>query len=354
MGSTPGKFSVPQGVGINLQTGAIFVADTGNSRIQHFDYMGKFINEFDFAGSSIPDFGPNAPVPTYIDVDNRGQVYVVDQANDKLYVFDSSLNFLFSSTGDPASPFNHLQGVAVEKSQDSSGNFYNHGNIYVTDLGRLQTFKMDLSILDLITPPKLFVNLSAGFAIPVPISYRITDNANVTIQLWTDQLNSTLVGTILANDPETAGTHQFVWDGKVQGTFPPSGNYLIVVTGTNAEGSVAYTATNILVEVQCYQVTGSWSGSGNGQLVAPNFIRVDSNGFVYISDSGSIKKYDACGRFITKWSAIPPFVISKDGSRLFASLSEFGSTVIFDTNGTRLSIPDGSEQANDIDNAGYL
>jgi len=150
-----GMFLGPQGVAIDLVDDDIYVADTGNQRIEHFSKSGAFINAVNLKNSTLPGISSN-PVITYMDVDQKEHLYVVDQSNDTLYVFDNNLNYLFPSTGNPLSPFVHLQGVAVEKSQDSSGNNFTHGDIYVSDQGRVQTFGIDFAITNLTAPSSVY------------------------------------------------------------------------------------------------------------------------------------------------------------------------------------------------------
>ena len=74
-GSANGQFALAQhsGVGVNFETGDIYVGDTGNHRVEQFSSSGAFIRAFDGAGES----------PTLIAVDNssgpsQGDLYVAD------------------------------------------------------------------------------------------------------------------------------------------------------------------------------------------------------------------------------------------------------------------------------------
>lgn len=49
-GSEDGQFLIPEGIDID-SAGNIFVADTGNSRIQKFDSDGNFITKWGTEGS---------------------------------------------------------------------------------------------------------------------------------------------------------------------------------------------------------------------------------------------------------------------------------------------------------------
>lgn len=156
MGTGNEQMAAPLGVAVNLSNDDIYVADTGNKRILHFDKFGNVASPpLNLINSGLPGVSSN-PVLSYMDIDQKGRLYIVDESNDTLYVFDNNLNYLFPTIGNPSSPIYKLRGVSVEKSQDSSGNNFTHGNIYVTDQGRLQTFSLNFDITNLSGPASVF------------------------------------------------------------------------------------------------------------------------------------------------------------------------------------------------------
>ena len=92
-------------------SGNIYVADSGNDRVQKFDSSGNFLLAWGTDGSGDGQFRS----PYGIAVDASDNVYVTDTANGNVQKFDSSGNFLLKVAGvsDP-------NGVAF----DSSGNVY--------------------------------------------------------------------------------------------------------------------------------------------------------------------------------------------------------------------------------------
>ncbi|HEX7880712.1 MAG TPA: hypothetical protein VF720_14960, partial [Candidatus Eisenbacteria bacterium] len=74
-GSTDGRFLAPRGVGIG-PTGTIYVADTGNDRIQYFTSQGAYLGQW-----AIED-------PFDVDTDDAGDVYVVSHVGN-IHRFDS-------------------------------------------------------------------------------------------------------------------------------------------------------------------------------------------------------------------------------------------------------------------------
>lgn len=62
----------------------VYVADSGNDRIQKFDSTGAFITKWGFQGSGDGEFNK----PAGIDVDISGNVYVVDTNNRRIQKFN--------------------------------------------------------------------------------------------------------------------------------------------------------------------------------------------------------------------------------------------------------------------------
>jgi len=69
-------------------SGNIYVADTGNNRIQKFDTNGKFITDWGFPGSGRGEFA----YPFGIAVGPSGNVYVADTGNSRIQVFTQHFN----------------------------------------------------------------------------------------------------------------------------------------------------------------------------------------------------------------------------------------------------------------------
>jgi sugar lactone lactonase YvrE len=121
--------------------GNIWVDDTGNNRIEKFNSSGSWLSTVPSSGcsgSSPPACASSTTngqfnLPTYIASDSSGNIYVSDQSNNRVEVFNNSGTYLMGigagyqgvggsvgGTGTTSGKFNTPQGIRV----DSSGNIW--------------------------------------------------------------------------------------------------------------------------------------------------------------------------------------------------------------------------------------
>jgi PKD repeat protein len=147
------EFCEPQGVAIGPGD-VIYVADTGNHRVQIFDSDGSYYDTLGTPG--VPgDDNDHFDAPGGVTVDSNGNIYVGDWGNHRVQIFDSSLAYTMTlgPTGggdfaDAGGPYTANEGDPVtldaSGSSDPSG-FYefrepdvavdnNSGRIYVGDV----------------------------------------------------------------------------------------------------------------------------------------------------------------------------------------------------------------------------
>jgi len=139
-GSEVGQFSGPRGLAV-APDGSIYVADTGNHRIQHFAPDGSVIHAWGSFGAgdstiSAPTGSFNEPWSLAIGPD--GAVYVADTWNHRVQKFTAEGEFIttwgygISQTGDPFG-FYGPRGIAVNAD----------GLVFVTDTGNKRVVVFD-------------------------------------------------------------------------------------------------------------------------------------------------------------------------------------------------------------------
>lgn len=134
-GDAPGgTFNEPWGVAVGPD-GSVYVTDTWNHRIQKFSPSGAFITMWGHGGQAdTPDafWGPRG-----ITVDEKGRVFVTDTGNQRVVVFDANGNPItqFGSLGMEAGMMDEPVGIALDA----------EGRVYVADTWnqRVQVFAPD-------------------------------------------------------------------------------------------------------------------------------------------------------------------------------------------------------------------
>ena len=124
-GSSPGELFFPTNITIGPNKN-LYVADTGNYRIEEFSTKGEFLHSYGSVGISLGKFA--RPKGVALDRDNR--MYVVDAAFENVQLLDKSGNLLlfFGSPGDapeslnlPTTVFVDYDNVALFKSHAAPG-----------------------------------------------------------------------------------------------------------------------------------------------------------------------------------------------------------------------------------------
>lgn len=131
------QFNTPEGILYSEPAGIVYVADSGNHRIQAFGPDGEFLFAWGRVGSEPGQFVN----PVGLATDADGNVYVADVVNHRVQVFDLRGRFLraWGDKGEGPGEFQYPTGIAVFE-----------GNTYVTDNGnhRVQRFFLDGAYLD--------------------------------------------------------------------------------------------------------------------------------------------------------------------------------------------------------------
>ena len=116
-GRKTGQFKDPGGITV-AEDGTIYVADTGNDRVQIFNKDGIFLKAFgkssDNGRNEVPGKGTFRQ-PTALALDSKERLFVVDQGNNRIQVFDNRGIFLQSigEFGDGYKQFDNPVDIAL-------------------------------------------------------------------------------------------------------------------------------------------------------------------------------------------------------------------------------------------------
>lgn len=94
-GNSPGALDYPLGMTMDAK-GNIYIADTGNARIQIFSRQGKYLEHIDLPHE--PGFTEPDPTDVAVD-DQRRLLYVVDNDNHRLLIYDLAARKFLPSVG---------------------------------------------------------------------------------------------------------------------------------------------------------------------------------------------------------------------------------------------------------------
>jgi fibronectin type 3 domain-containing protein len=121
------QFKNPTGIAVDKK-GRIYVADSGNNRIQIFRSNGDFLRVFGKKGAGRGKFDN----PTDLDIDKRDRLYVLDSGNNRILVFNLDGRFVaeIGTKGKENGQFREPLNMTIDSM----------GHIYVSDTGnnRLQ------------------------------------------------------------------------------------------------------------------------------------------------------------------------------------------------------------------------
>jgi DNA-binding beta-propeller fold protein YncE len=154
-GTGLGQFTGPAGLSVSPNTGRIYVNDQYNNRIQVFDPEGNALFAFGEPGKGPGQLGEAIG----IEIDEYENIYVAESTNSRVQVFDKDGNFL-TIFGEPARnaageiipppalggpPFGDPLVLEPGFFNWAAGAHYDRGKLYVVDFfqGRVQALNVD-------------------------------------------------------------------------------------------------------------------------------------------------------------------------------------------------------------------
>jgi sugar lactone lactonase YvrE len=268
-------------------SGNIYVVEQGENRVLKYDSGLAFVTSWGSYGSGDLNFD----IPWGITVDSGNNVYVADNNNQKIKKFDSNGNFLASYGG-----FTYPNDIA----QGTDGNFF------VADYGAYVIHRCDASmtVLDSFgeggTAGPELINGALGVDTDMNGNVFVSDTGNKRILAFTE------AGTLLGSFGSYGnGPRQFIE------------NYGLCYDHTSGRVFVAdpYNMRLLLVDPLNFSQSGeSWYFDRyESYFSGAEDIAVDNTGNVYIYEGGRIIKYDSNGNYLTQWYELNPAYLN-DGS----------------------------------------
>lgn len=305
-----GKFDGPQGVGLDAN-GNVYIADTGNDRVQKFDSQGNFIMQF--GNTTLPDRNDFMDSPNDVAVDSAGNIYVTDTNNQRIQKFNSNGGLVLSwgEAGTGNGQLSTPTSIVVD-----SNNY-----IYVADQGnnRLQKFDANGTYItqwgSYGSGSNQFLNGGISLAVDADGNIYAADKTNSRVQKFDAS------GNLLASFGVSG-----LGDGEFNGVYD-------ITIGSNGH---IYTIDNGS-RIQEFDASGafvaSWgsSGNGNGQFSNVYGIAANQTGEIYALDYGidAVQKFTLNGAFLKQWGGIGrvPYSLGYAASGLVGT-ADSGSNVI--------------------------
>jgi DNA-binding beta-propeller fold protein YncE len=271
-GTQPAQFRSPQGAATDA-AGNLYVADTGNDRVQVFNADGDFLRQWEveaplgidisndglvyvarayglavysLMGAVIREWGgygsfPGSVRDPYgIAVNGAGEIYVCDTGNRRVQKFtnDGTLAALWGSDGSSPGQFRSPRGIALDSKS----------NVYVADVlnSRIQKFDPDGGFI---------TAWSTGLNRPIYLAIDEADNVYVTDAYLNRCLKFTSDGTpILAWGSPGTGPGEF---GSPTGIALDGLGHVFVVEGTAAGGHARIQRFGLVVTATAPSTWGS-------------------------------------------------------------------------------------------------
>lgn len=277
MGSEPGQLQKPRGIAV-APDGTIYVADSGNHRIQHFSTDGKILQSWgkfaDISAGEAP--GGTFNEPWGIAIGKDGSVYVTDTWNHRIQKFTADGQFVkmwgYFGQGEAPEAFWGPRGLAVDS----------QGRVYVTDTGnkRVVVFSPNGDFITQFGSAGLDAGQfdePVGIAIGANDLVYVNDTWNQRIQVF--QPDSSGIVFQPVKSWEVSAWFGQSLDNKPYIAVEPNGN--ILITDPDAYRVLEFTSDGNFV-----QGWGDYSAEpdGFGLAAAP---AVDQEGRVWISDAGN-------------------------------------------------------------------
>jgi sugar lactone lactonase YvrE len=276
MGTGNGAFAIPRGIATDA-AGNIWVADSGNNRLQKLDPSGKFVLALGSGSGAAGALDGQFNDPQAVATDAAGDVYVADFLNNRVQKFDSSGKFLL----DIGVGFLDLpQGVATDAA----------GNLLVGEERSNRVSEFD----------------STG-AFVRALGKDVVKGGGTGFEICTVAANCKegLQGSLGGEFTEPSGVafdgagnlYAVDTDNHRVEKFDPSGAFVLAY-GKDVDSTQPGTGPEVCtVAASC---KAGVSGDQPGEFFAPAGVATDAAGSVYVGDSlnNRVEKFDGAGRLL--------------------------------------------------------
>ncbi len=279
IGQNPGQFNAPRGLAF-APDGSLYVADSRNHRIQHFDAKGIFINQWGAFGDLLNT--GQAPIGTFdepwgVAVGPDGSVYVSDTWNHRVQKFSAEgqpikMWGVFGLAAEAPDALYGPRGISVDAA----------GHIFVADTGnkRIVIFDSQGKLLNSFGSE----GAEAGqFYEPVDVKIGPDGNAYVT-DTWNQRVQVFAPGG--ADGLEFTPLRQWSVDGWLSDSLDNKPYIAIAPNGhvfiTDPEG---YRVIEFSAEGLVVRVWGDY-GAENFAFTLPSGIASDAAGNIWVTDAG--------------------------------------------------------------------
>jgi|GEM_PF-705350 len=276
-GSSEGQLTHPGGIAIDSE-GNLWVADTGNDRVEEFDAEGNYLSEL--GGPSEEEaweeeWGEDRSTnpgrlkkPAAVAIDSEGNLWVADTGNDRVEEFNPEGEYLGEFGEEGSGEGQLLEPIAVAIGGE--------GNIWVADAGNKRIEKFGSYGKYLAAQFETFGLRPNGFALDPEEGFWVTfPEYGCLIKQGVEEQNQILGGSCpggqfagIAIDPE----------GNPWVADPSNGS----IKQFDREGA---TQLNVFGE----------EGSGESQLLEPSAVAVGEEGAIWVADTGNDR--------IAQWAA---------------------------------------------------
>ncbi|WP_370945066.1 NHL repeat-containing protein [Amycolatopsis sp. cg5] len=251
-GAGPGQFSRPAGLAVD-PIGQVWVADTGNDRVQGFNRDGRLVRVL--AG--------RLKAPEAVAVDSAGNVFVADTGNNRVVEYSWWGGFVREFG---AGVLENPRGVAVDA----------QGTVYVSDTGHQRVARFNGQTGAQLAPITEKMSSPQGITVDAAGDVWVTQNGRLA--------NGDVAVVRYSRDGKVISSLGYGQSSEFGGLSNPAG--IAIDTGGNA-----FVTQPDFGWVSQFRTAGPFRAEfgldGQGALRFPQGIAVDAQGRIFVADTGN-------------------------------------------------------------------